>query len=192
MLQAKRYRPDNKIGPAAVRDFFGSLDMFKAAKGLFVTTSSFSAKALQTADMLGKRIVLIDGPQLAQLMIRYNVGCRIEETLHIRKVDKAFLNEVLSYHWSDMLILTTCEQLPLPLLFRVDGVEELSKNTSNADDATNFAILHPLPPHTPIREGREAEINGTRHERPDRDRLFSGTAAPAHSRQVERSGGRDA
>jgi restriction system protein len=41
-IQAKRYNSDTSIGPGAVRDFYGSLDMHKASKGLFVTTSSFS------------------------------------------------------------------------------------------------------------------------------------------------------
>src|SRR5271166_239248 len=89
-IQAKRYAAGNNIGPAAIRDFFGSLDRHKATKGLFVTTSTFSASAKETADLLSKRIVLIDGEHLARLMIRYNVGCRIEEVLHIKKVDEDF------------------------------------------------------------------------------------------------------
>jgi restriction system protein len=80
-VQAKRYAPGNSIGAGAIRDFFGSLDRHKASKGLFVTTSTFSASAKETAEFLSKRIVLIDGQQLTKLMIRYNVGCRIEETL---------------------------------------------------------------------------------------------------------------
>ncbi|MCP4383666.1 MAG: restriction endonuclease [Hyphomicrobiales bacterium] len=89
-IQAKRYRVENKIGAGAIRDFFGSLDMHKASKGLFVTTSSFSAAASATVARLGKRIVLIDGKELAQLMIRNNVGCKIEETLHVKRVDEDF------------------------------------------------------------------------------------------------------
>jgi restriction system protein len=89
-IQAKRYAIGNNVGSGAIRDFFGSLDRHKAAKGLFVTTSSFSSSALQTAEYLSKRIVLIDGGQLAKLMIRHNVGCRIEETLQIRKIDEDF------------------------------------------------------------------------------------------------------
>jgi restriction system protein len=89
-IQAKRYAAGNTIGPGAIRDFFGSLDRHKASKGLFVTTSTFSASATETAQFLSKRIVLIDGEQLAKLMIRYNVGCRIEETLHIKKIDEDF------------------------------------------------------------------------------------------------------
>jgi restriction system protein len=58
-IQAKRYRPEIKIGAGAIREFFGSLDMFKANKGVFVTTSFFSQSAVETASTLGKRIVLI-------------------------------------------------------------------------------------------------------------------------------------
>ena len=89
-IQAKRYAAGNSIGPGAIRDFFGSLDRHKATKGLFVTTSTFSASAKETAEHLSKRIVLIDGDQLARLMIRHSVGCRIEETLHIKKIDEEF------------------------------------------------------------------------------------------------------
>jgi restriction system protein len=89
-VQAKRYSDGNNVGSGAIRDFFGSLDRFKAAKGLFVTTSAFSPSARETADFLSKRIVLIDGHQLAKLMIRYNVGCRVEETIELKKVDEEY------------------------------------------------------------------------------------------------------
>lgn len=89
-IQAKRYAAGNTVGPGAIRDFFGSLDRHKAAKGLFVTTSGFTSSARETADYLSKRIVLIDGEQLTRLMIRHNVGCRIEEVLHVKKVDEDF------------------------------------------------------------------------------------------------------
>lgn len=91
-IQAKRYAPGNNVGSGAIRDFFGSLDRHKATKGLFVTTSNFSPSAIETALYLSKRIVLIDGDQLAKLMIRYNVGCRVEETLEIKKVDEDFFD----------------------------------------------------------------------------------------------------
>ena len=91
-IQAKRYAQGNNIGPGAIRDFFGSLDRHKATKGLFVTTSTFSASARETAEFLSKRIVLIDGAQLTKLMIRHNVGCRIEDTLYIKKVDEDFFD----------------------------------------------------------------------------------------------------
>ena len=89
-VQAKRYADGNNIGPGAIRDFFGSLDRHKATKGLFVTTSAFSGAARETAEFLSKRIVLIGGDQLASLMVLHNVGCRIEETLHIKRIDEEF------------------------------------------------------------------------------------------------------
>lgn len=91
-IQAKRYQADSNIGSGAIRDFFGSLDMHKAVKGLFVTTSAFSSAAKETVEKLGKRIVLIDGRTLAQLMIRYNVGCRSEAVLEIKRVDEEFFD----------------------------------------------------------------------------------------------------
>jgi restriction system protein len=89
-VQAKRYAAGNTVGSGAIRDFFGSLDRHKAAKGLFVTTSAFSTAARETAEFLSKRIVLLDAPQLTRLMIRHNIGCRIEETLHVKKLDEDF------------------------------------------------------------------------------------------------------
>jgi restriction system protein len=65
-IQVKRYASGNNIGPGAIRDFFGSLDRHKASKGLFVTTSTFSASAKETAEHLSKRIVLVDGDELAR------------------------------------------------------------------------------------------------------------------------------
>jgi len=89
-IQTKRYAPGNNIGAGAIRDFFGSLDRHKASKGFFVTTSTFSSSAKETAEFLSKRIVLIDGEQFTNLMIRYSVGCRIEETLYLKKIDEEF------------------------------------------------------------------------------------------------------
>ncbi len=89
-VQAKRYAEGSNIGPGAIRDFFGALSLKKAQKGIFVTTSSFSSSAVQTAKDLGTRIVLIDGNQLARLLIRYNIGCRDEEVLHVKKIDEDF------------------------------------------------------------------------------------------------------
>ena len=85
-IQAKRYAVGNNIGSSAIRDFFGSLDRHKAAKGLFVTDVCFYALVLgRLQKPPSKRIVLIDGEQLARLMIRHNVGCRVEDTLYIKE-----------------------------------------------------------------------------------------------------------
>ena len=89
-IQAKRYADGNTVGPSAIRDFFGSLDRFKASKGLFVTASTYTSSARETAGLLSKRIVLVDGSQLTRLMIRHSIGCRVEETLEIKKIDEEF------------------------------------------------------------------------------------------------------
>jgi restriction system protein len=89
-IQAKRYSSDNQVGPAAIREFFGSLSLKKAQKGIFVTTSGFTKSASETARQIGGRIVLIDSVQLGKLMVRYNVGCRDQEVVHIKRVDEDF------------------------------------------------------------------------------------------------------
>lgn len=91
-VQAKRYATGNNVGPGEIRDFFGALDQHKASKGLFVTTSSFTASAKNTASGLSKRIVLTDGENLTKLMIRYGVGCRTEDTLEIKRLDEEFFD----------------------------------------------------------------------------------------------------
>jgi restriction system protein len=90
-VQAERYA-DSKVSSGEIRDFFGSLDRFMATKGLFVTTSSSSPSAKETADLLSKRIVLIDGEQLTRLMIRFDIGCRVEEVIKIKKLDEEFFD----------------------------------------------------------------------------------------------------
>ena len=89
-VQAKRNAEGNNVGPGAIRDFFGALNLKKAQKGIFFTTASFTPSAIQTAADLGIRIVLIDGRRLAELMLRYNIGCEDEEILHLKKVDEDF------------------------------------------------------------------------------------------------------
>lgn len=91
-IQAKRYKEGNSVGPDAIRNFSGSLDINNAQKGVFVTASTFTTQAMQTAENVNKRIVLIDGMRLAKLMIRYNIGCRDEEILHLKKIDEEFFD----------------------------------------------------------------------------------------------------
>jgi restriction system protein len=89
-VQAKRYAEGNSVGAPAIRGFFGSLDRFKAAKSVFLTTSTFTRDAMEEAAQMSKRIVLIDGDRLARLMIRYEVGCRTVETVAIKREDEDF------------------------------------------------------------------------------------------------------
>jgi restriction system protein len=89
-VQAKRYAEGNNVSASAIRDFFGALNLKQATKGIFITASDFTAQAVQTAKELAIRIVLINGKELAKLMVRYNIGCRNEDTLYIKKIDEDF------------------------------------------------------------------------------------------------------
>lgn len=89
-IQAKRYAQGNNVGAGDIRDFFGALNLKKAQKGIFITTSEFTALAQETAQNLGTRIVLINGNELAKLMLRYNIGSRDEQVLHLKKIDEEF------------------------------------------------------------------------------------------------------
>lgn len=92
-IQAKRYAAGNNVSAGDIRDFFGALNLKKAQKGIFITTSDFTASATDTAQSLGTRIVLINGTELARLMLRYNIGSRDEQILHLKKIDEAFFEE---------------------------------------------------------------------------------------------------
>ncbi len=91
-IQAKRYKRDSPVAEPDIRGFAGSLESVKATKGVFVTTSYFTAPAAAFAEKIARRIVLIDGDQLARLMVRYDVGVRVEETLHLKKTDEDFFS----------------------------------------------------------------------------------------------------
>ncbi|WP_258405561.1 restriction endonuclease [Shewanella zhangzhouensis] len=88
-LQAKRYR-DNTIGRPDIQAFAGALDMHRARKGVFITTSSFSKDAREFVSMIEKRIVLIDGRELAALMIEHNVGVSTRELYAVKAIDSDY------------------------------------------------------------------------------------------------------
>ena len=87
-VQAKRYRPGVAVAIAAVRDFAGALDAFKADKGVMVTTSHFPQSALKFAQASRRRIALIDGARLASLLIQHNVGVRPHVTYELKRIDE--------------------------------------------------------------------------------------------------------
>ncbi|WP_447077813.1 restriction endonuclease [Shewanella algae] len=91
-LQAKRYR-DNAVGRPDTQAFAGALDMHRARKGVFITTSSFSKDARDFVTMIEKRIVLIDGRELAALMIEHNVGVSTRELYAVKAIDSDYFLE---------------------------------------------------------------------------------------------------
>ena len=88
-IQAKRYSGSNSVQRPEVQRFVGALSG-KADGGLFITTGSFSTGAKEYAQEVPARVILIDGQQLAQLMIKYGVGVETEETLHIVRLDEDY------------------------------------------------------------------------------------------------------
>ena len=93
-LQAKRYQKGNPVRSPAIREFSGALKLHHCRKGIFVTTSSFTAAAEEEAKKLGS-MVLIDGDRLAELMIQYSLGCRETESISLKKIDEDFFDESL-------------------------------------------------------------------------------------------------
>src|SRR6476660_6853149 len=82
-LQAKRW--EATVGRPVVQAFAGSLEGFKARKGVLITTSRFSQDAYQYVGLIEKRIVLIDGEQLAQFMIDHSIGVAEVQTYVVKR-----------------------------------------------------------------------------------------------------------
>lgn len=87
-IQAKRWQ--NTVGRPDIQRFAGALQGQRARKGVFITTSSFSAEAVAYAKGLQTTIVLIDGPQLAQLMIDAGTAVSVADEIKILKVDEDY------------------------------------------------------------------------------------------------------
>ena len=84
-VQAKRW--DGTVGRPVVQGFAGSLEGQRARKGILITTSQFSDAARRYVEVIEKRIVLIDGEQLAELMIDHGIGVTDVATYTVKKVD---------------------------------------------------------------------------------------------------------
>lgn len=89
-VQAKRYAPHVSVGRPEIQGFVGSLVGLGAAKGVFVTTSSFSIPAFDFARGLQQRVILIDGARLTELMIEFGVGVRVNRLVEVKRLDEDF------------------------------------------------------------------------------------------------------
>jgi restriction system protein len=92
-VQAKRYSDGTVVGRPAVQGFVGSLVGMGATKGVFVTTSKFSADAVEFARHLTQRVILIDGRRLTELMIEHGVGVRLNRSIDFKKIDEDYFDE---------------------------------------------------------------------------------------------------
>ena len=92
-IQAKRWKPGNQVGRPEIQKFVGALAGQGAKKGVFITTSTFSKEARDYMPRNETKIVLLDGEELMQLMIDYNLGVSTINVYEIKPVDSDYFGE---------------------------------------------------------------------------------------------------
>ena len=91
-IQAKRW--EGPVGRPVIQGFVGSMDYIRARKGVIMTTSTFTKDGLDFVDRIeGKKVVLIDGGRLADLMIEHNLGVTTTKTYELKEVSNDFFDE---------------------------------------------------------------------------------------------------
>lgn len=90
-LQAKRWQ--GSVGRPEIQKFVGALQGQRARKGVFITTSMFTADAIEYTSRIDTKVVLMDGKQLAQLMIDYDVGVSLAMSYLVKRIDTDFFEE---------------------------------------------------------------------------------------------------
>ncbi|MDO4724477.1 MAG: restriction endonuclease [Comamonadaceae bacterium] len=95
-IQAKRYTAQS-VGRPEVQQFLGALTGAGANKGVFITSAEFSRDARDFVTRLqNQKVALIDGAQLARLMVEHGVGVSTSKTLRIQHVDSDFFDDGLN------------------------------------------------------------------------------------------------
>jgi len=89
-LQAKRWDPARSVGRPELQAFVGALQGAQASKGVFLTTAGFTQQAITYAETVNARVVLIDGRELARLMIRHGVGVTVRERFEVKRLDEDY------------------------------------------------------------------------------------------------------
>lgn len=90
-IQAKRWQ--GPIGRPEIQKFVGALQGQRAKKGVFITTSSYTADAIDYASRIDTKVVLIDGQLLANLMIDFDVGVSIAASYIVKRIDSDYFEE---------------------------------------------------------------------------------------------------
>lgn len=94
-IQAKKWDKDSTVSRPEIQKFVGALAGQGASKSLFITTAKFSDGAIEYSQKQHTaKIVLIDGMELAKLMIEYNIGVSVENICEIKKIDSDFFDEI--------------------------------------------------------------------------------------------------
>ncbi len=89
-IQAKRW--ENNVREPEIRNFIGSLDTKKTDKGILFTTAGFDSRAKEAAERSSKKIILIDGVKLAELMIEFDLGVSTTKEYKIKEIDNDYFN----------------------------------------------------------------------------------------------------
>lgn len=90
-LQAKRWT--NTVHRPEIDKFIGALTRQRARKGVFITTSDFSQGARDAALSLDIKVVLIDGVELARLMVENNLGVSVKQVYQVKQIDSDYFAE---------------------------------------------------------------------------------------------------
>jgi restriction system protein len=90
-IQAKRWQ--GSVGRPEIQKFVGALQGQRAKKGVFITTSSYTADAIDYASRIDTKVVLIDGRLLANLMIDFDVGVSISASYIVKRIDSDYFEE---------------------------------------------------------------------------------------------------
>jgi restriction system protein len=90
-LQAKRWT--NTVHRPEIDKFIGALTRQRARKGVFITTSEFSQGARDCVNVLDIKVVLIDGKELARLMIDNNLGVTPKQIYEVKDIDSDYFVE---------------------------------------------------------------------------------------------------
>jgi restriction system protein len=90
-IQAKRWQ--GTVGRPEIQKFAGVLQGHRAKKGVFITSSDFSREALEFAEKIDSRIVLMDGLQLVKFMVDNNVGVSNSRIFEVKKIDSDYFEE---------------------------------------------------------------------------------------------------
>lgn len=94
-IQAKRYADNNSVGGPTIQQFIGALAVQNADRGVFITSSTFTAAAKEAArKVTGKNVVLIDGIKLTSLMVSYGIGVRSKRNIEVFEIDDEFFDDI--------------------------------------------------------------------------------------------------
>lgn len=83
-IQAKRW--NSSVGRDEIQKFVGALEGKRARKGVFITTSTFTDKAIKYVQQINTKVILIDGESLAQYMIDFDVGVSRESVYEVKRL----------------------------------------------------------------------------------------------------------